>query len=184
VANRSRGVYEPEALLAEVAAAVQSDSESDVLTEAAELLVAEQARARLQDRWRVGAQVVVSTYLGASVRGQVLGAGEHLVVVGEPTGIQHAVAVRAITRVEGLAPALRSEQDGIPRVQVSWARWLRRFPVVSVTCGDGWHQQVEVIAVGADHVDCMVSPRTVQSLPFASLVQATSRTPVLPTLSL
>jgi len=30
----------------------------------------------------------------------------------------------------------------------------------------------------------MLGPRTVQSLPFASLVQATSRTPVLPTLSL
>lgn len=168
----SRGVYDPETLLAEAAAAVQTDTEADVLTEAAELLVAEQARVRIEDRWRPGARVQVSLVPQGSIQGQVIAAGPELAVLLGADGSQHAVAVASIARISGLGPALRAEEASGMRVRPSWGAWLRRCEVVCVTCRDGWQQVLQVVSVGADHLDGRSLDGSLECLAFSALVQA------------
>ena len=170
-------MHEPESLLAEIAAAVQSDTEADVLVEAAELLVAEQSRVSLGDRWRIGEGVRVATILGARVQGQVLGAGDQLLLLQATGGVLHAIAVPAIARVTGLGPALHPEEPRSPRAELSWSWWLRRRDIVTVSCWDGWQQALRIAAVGADHFDGWSQEGTLESVPFSALVHASARGP-------
>jgi hypothetical protein len=168
-------VHEPESLLAEIAAAVQSDTDADVLVEAAEFLVAEQSRLRLVDRWRMGEFVRVGTCLGAWVQGHVLDAGTQLLLLQATGGALHAIAVPAIVRVRGLDSALRPEEPMATRAELSWPWWLRRRDVVTVTCRDGWQEVLQIASVGADHFDGWSQARTLESVPFSALVHASAR---------
>lgn len=145
----------PDRLLAEAAAAVQSDDDADVLAEAAEILVAERGRVRLADRWQSGAMVQVRTCLGSALSGRVLRSGPDLVIIVDADGAVHALAVTAVHRVSGLPSLLRPE-DGRPVMAVTWGSWLRECQVVQARCLDGWQALAEVLAVGVDHVDLAV----------------------------
>jgi len=168
-------MHEPDWLLAEIAAAVQSDADADVLAEAAEILVAERGRVRLGDRWRPGTSVRIATTLGQSIVGRIHASGPELVVIDGIDGAAHAVASAGVARVEGLASALRPEEVREPRIAVTWASWLRRSEVVLLQCRDGWRQVVQVTAVGSDHLDGWSQDGISHAIPFSALVQATDR---------
>ena len=162
-------------MLAEVAAAVQSDAEADVLVEAAEILVAERARVRLRDRWRPGTSVRITTILGESIVGRVRSSGPQMVVLDGVDRECHAIAYSGIVRVEGVGPALRLEEGPELRVQLTWATWLRRMEVIMLQCRDGWRQMLRVNSVGSDHFDGFAEDGLLQAFPFSGLVQATAR---------
>lgn len=172
---------QPESLLAEAAAAVQSDTDADVLFEAAEILVAERARVRLADRWQPGAATHLRTCLGTSLDGRVLAAGPDLVLVVDDSGGVHALAMSALNRVCGLSSPLRLEIS-VPGVSPTWGSWLRGCRLVHVWCRDGWNVRAAVVAVGSDYVDLALlddnSPaaghepaRGTVTIPFHALVQ-------------
>lgn len=168
-------MHEPERLLAEIAAAVQSDADADVLAEAAEILVAERGRVRLGDRWRPGTKVRIATILGESITGRVRAVGAQIVLIDGIDGASHAIASDGIARVEGLGSVLRPEETPQPRVQVTWAWWLRRSEVALLQCRDAWREIVRVTAVGIDHLDGWSQDGTRQTIPFSALVLATDR---------
>lgn len=169
---RDTGVYDPEWLLAEAAAAVQSDTEADVLAEAAELLEAEQSRVRIGDRCRPGTRVRLSTCQGTSIFGLVVATGDEILVLAADDDVQVAVAIESLVRICGLEPALRVEQTPTLRVQVTWSSWLRRCSEIDVTCRDGWQSSLQVAAVGADHVDGWTPTGNLVTVAFSGLIQA------------
>jgi hypothetical protein len=186
---------DPESLLAEAAASVQSDSDADVLSEAAEILTAERARVCWEDRWQAMAgTVLLACQPGPDITGTVLSIGPDLVVVADRDETEHAVAWTSVMRVAGLPLVLHPElighgaRDGegpTGRLQsirgLSWSRWLRASRDVRVTCVDGWQAQGCVLTVGADHLDLGVREgladerMSVWAIPFRSLARVSRR---------
>lgn len=177
----------PEALLASVAAEVQSDIDADVLAEAAEILIAERTRTRLEDRVRAtGGSIQVTTVLGERVIGVVQLIGSAVLVLRDERGVEHALAWASISRIHGLGPALRAEDAKDARTpvevcQVTWGWWLRRCQVVDLHCTDGWRAIGRIAQVGADHVDVLVRDESggaasgqITTIPFAAIARASA----------
>lgn len=179
---------DPDGLLAEAAASVQSDADADVLGEAAEILTAERARVRWEDRWQLdGAVVRLACQPGPDLTGQVLLIGPDLVVLADRDGTEHAVSWASVMRVSGLPTVLHPELieprgDGphrqVPMIHgTSWSRWLRESLDVRVMCADGWRGQGRVLRVAADHLDLGLregltdAPVHVWAIPFRSLAR-------------
>lgn len=162
----SNGDNEPDHLLAEAAASVQSDIDADVLVEAAEILTAERVALRLADRLGAAANVVTMTLRsGCRIEGTVVRGGDDVVVLVDRGGAEHCVGVASIITVRGLRPALASRQHGgqadsdrRPRVaSVTWGMFLRAQPAINVglVLVDGIELTGSPSLVGADHVDIL-----------------------------
>lgn len=186
---------DPDGLLAEAAASVQSDSDADVLGEAAEILTAERARVCWEDRWQSNCGMVrLACQPGPDLAGTVLSVGPELVVVVDHHGIEHAVSWTSVLRAAGLPNVLHPEVIGqgdphgegparqLQKIRgVSWSRWLRAARDVRVTCVDGWQAQGTVLRVFADHLDLGLhwgiadARLQVWAIPFQSLARMSRR---------
>lgn len=179
---------DPDGLLAEAAASVQSDSDADVLGEAAEILTAERARVHWEDRWQLdGAVVRLACQPGPDLTGTALSIGPDLLVLADRDGTEHAVSWISVMRASGLPTVLhpelieaRSDRPirPVPKIHgTSWSRWLRESLDVRVMCADGWQAQGRVLGVGADHLDLGLhegladAPMHVWAIPFRSLAR-------------
>jgi hypothetical protein len=169
----------PDNLLAEVAAGVQSESDADVLAEAADILTTEQSRARLEDRLP-RAPGVVTLFLrgGSTVVGSVTGIGDQLAAVTSATGERHCVALASINSMRGLAGGLRAELPAtahqIPQMRdLSWGSFLRGDPGLKarVFLKDGSVLDGLPALVGSDHLDLLIDDGMVVTCPFSAVDQ-------------
>lgn len=138
---------------ASVVAAFESELEAEVVADAAEVLVAEQARTTLAVRLRVGSPVCVTLRTDTVVRGLVVDLVEGFVDVVDGDGDAHLIALDHIDVVSGLAGGLGSDERRV--VAGRWSSILRGLEgePVQVELRSGRLLRGQISAVGADHID-------------------------------
>ncbi len=154
--GHSMSITNPDDLLAQVAAGLQSNCDAEVIAEAAELAEAERARVRLVDRWPATSNPISIRSIGLpAVFGTVVAASATVVVVATSSWNLWALSTAAVVCVEGLAAGLRD--DGPDRVipAVTWPSFLRGLAgeLVQVHTIDEITRTGELVGVGADHLD-------------------------------
>ena len=172
-----------EALLAEAAAACESQTLAEVLEEAREVREAEWARCGLADRLRAVAGPVRLDLARLFVRGWVEGAGPDLVVVDDGRD-RYGIRMHGVLAITGLGPALAEERPAHERVvAVRWAAHVRDLvgDIVRVHRTDGSTLVARVRAAAMDHFDAIAddSPASAQgvvlTIPYAAVELMTSR---------
>lgn len=180
------GGSQPDHLLAEAAASLQSDIDADVLAEAAEILTAERVTLRLADRLGAGSNVVTMTLRsGCRIEGTVERGGEDVVVLVDRDGAEHCIAIASVVTARGLRPALSSSEQGAqaggdrrPRIaSVTWGMFLRAQSGIDVrvVLVDGTELTGSPALVGADHVDILGDDGQVTTCALASISRAVRR---------
>ena len=131
-------ITNPDDLLAQVAAGLQSDCDAEVIAEAAELAEAERARVRLVDRWSATSNPISIWSVGLpALSGTVVAASATVVVVVTSSWNLWALSADAVVCVAGLAAGLRDDgPDRVIPVQITWissavvrANWARASPL-------------------------------------------------------
>lgn len=139
-----------------VIAQVQSELEAEVVADASEILVAEQARTTLMDRLRIGAEASLALSSGAWIRGVVVELVDGFVDVVDHGGDAHLVNLGHVDVITGVPGSLGRRPD--PGATGRWSTIVRALEgeVVQVELRGGQRLQGHVGAVGADHVDLLV----------------------------
>jgi hypothetical protein len=177
---------EPDHLLAEAAASLQSDIDADVLAEAAHILTAERVALTLADRLEAAANPVTMTLRsGCRIEGTVDRRGDDVVVLVDRYGAEHCIALASAVTVRGLRPALSASEQGAqtggdrgPRVaSVSWGMFLRAESGIDVrlVLVDGTELSGSPALVGADHVDILGADGNVTTCALVSVSRAVRR---------
>ena len=180
------GGSEPDHLLAEAAASLQSDIDADVLAEAAHILTAERVALRLADRLEAAANPVTMTLRsGCRIEGTVDRRGDDVVVLVDRYGAEHCIALASAVTVRGLRPALSANEQGAqtggdrrPRVaSVSWGMFLRAESGIDVrlVLVDGTELFGSPALVGADHVDILGADGDVTTCALVAISRAVRR---------
>ena len=173
----------PEDLLAEAAAGLQSDTDADVLAEAAEILTAERVTLGLVDRFAAAQRPVTMTLRsGCRVEGSVQDVGDRVVVLTGVDGAEQCIAIASVVTVRGLPSSLSIEPilnqtqrgQGVRRPAVgalTWGSYLRAEPasVAHVILIDGTTITGRLALVGADHVDLLVADGAVTTCALSSI---------------
>ena len=127
----------PEDLLAEVAAGLQSDTDAEVLAEAAEILTAERVSLGIVDRLSAAQWPVTMTLRsGCRVEGMVRDVGDRVVVLAGVDGAEQCIAIASVVTIRGLPSSLSPETvsneiqrgQGVRRPAVgalTWGSYLR-----------------------------------------------------------
>lgn len=138
-----------------VIAQVQSDLENEVVADAAEILVAEQALTTLTDRLRPGAGVSITVWSGTVVRGIVCDVVDGFVDVVADDGDVHLINLDAVDILTGMAGSLASS-DRLD-IRVRWSTIVRALEgeTVRVDLRSGRQLLGRIGTVGADHVDLL-----------------------------
>lgn len=140
---------------AAVIARVQSDLEAEVVADASEILVAEQARTTLADRLRIGVPVSITLGTGSAIRGIVADLVEGFVDVVDDEGEAHLVNLDQVDVISGVAGGLGPQTTDV--VVGRWSTIVRALEgeAVHVELRSGRHLRGRIGAVGADHVDLL-----------------------------
>lgn len=174
---------QPDHLLAEAAASLQSQIDADVLAEAAEILTAERVELRLADRLGAAPNLVTVTLRsGCRIEGTVERGGDDVFVLVDRHGAEHCIAMASAVTVRGLRPALASSDqralaggDRRPRIaSVTWGMFLRDQSGVDirVVLVDGTELIGSPSLVGADHVDILEVDGAVTTCALESISRA------------
>ena len=169
-------------LLAEAAASLQSDTDADVLAEAAEILTAERVGLSLADRLAATSRpVTMMLRSGCRVEGIVERVGVHVVVLIDRDHARHCIAIASVVAVRGLRPALTASPNaspaggGRPRIaDLTWGMLLRDEPAahVRIVFFDGSALTGLPALAGADHVDILEADGGVTTCALASVSRA------------
>ena len=174
----------PDELLAEAAASVQSESDADVLAEAAEILTADRVGLRLAGRLREArGPVTLALRSGCVVDGVVRDAGDDIAVLSDPFGNDHCVSLLAVLWARGLPAGLSDATIVVASHQetrrhrvgiVTWGRFLRAEPGVpiQVVLIDGTVLHGSPALVGLDHLDLLTALDGVVTCALASVTRA------------
>ena len=138
---------------AAVIARVQSDLEAEVVADASEILVAEQARTTLPDRLRIGLRVSITLGTGTVIHGVVAELLEGFVDVVDDDGDAHLVNLDQVDVISGVAGGLGPQTRDA--VLGRWSTVVRALEgeAVHLELRTGRHLRGHIGAVGADHVD-------------------------------
>ena len=173
----------PEDLLAEAAAGLQSDTDAEVLAEAAEILTAERVALGIVDRLSAAQRPVTMTLRsGCRVEGIASDVGDRVVVLAGVDGAEQCIAIASIVTIRGLPSSLSNEPlsnetqrgQGVRRPAVgalTWGSYLRAEPasVAHVILIDGTTITGRLALVGADHVDLLVADGAVTTCALSSI---------------
>lgn len=137
-------------------AQVQSDLEAEVVADAAEILVAEQARTTLGDRLRTGAIATITLSTGAAIHGLVLEHVEGFVDVLDGAAHAHLINLDQVDALTGLSGSLGPQTSGT--IVSRWSTIVRALEgeAVLVELRSGRQLRGHIGAVGADHLDLLV----------------------------
>ena len=168
----------PEDLLAEAAAGLQSDTDADVLAEAAEILTAERVTLGIVDRLSAAQRTVTMTLRsGCRVEGNIQDVGNRLVILTGVDGAEQCVAIASIVTVRGLPSSLSNEtqrDQGARRPAVgalTWGSYLRAATAAEtrIILIDGTSITGRLALVGADHVDLLMADGAVTTCALTSV---------------
>lgn len=147
-------------LLADLSGELEAERRAEQLVEAADLVDAEAATRTLADRWRarVGGEVGLTLRSGEEVRGRLLEANPHwlLLAEGERRALVPApavVLVRGLGRTAGAAGPV-AERFSFP---AALRRLARGGTLVRLEDAVGGRTG-RIVQVGADHLDLQVDP--------------------------
>ena len=173
----------PEDLLAEVAAGLQSDTDAEVLAEAAEILTAERVSLGIVDRLSAAQRPVTMTLRsGCRVEGMVRDVGDRVVVLACVDGAEQCIAIASVITIRGLPSSLSNETvsnetqrgQGVRRPAVgalTWGSYLRAESASEshVILIDGTTITGRLALVGADHVDLLLADGAVTTCAISSI---------------
>jgi hypothetical protein len=178
----------PEDLLAEAAAGLQSDTDAEVLAEAAEILTAERVSLGIVDRLSVAqGQVTMTLRSGCRVEGIASDVGDQVVVLAGVDGAEQCIAIASVVTIRGLPSSLSNEhRSNEPRSSVTqrgqefrrpavgaltWGSFLRAEPAseAHVILIDGTAITGRLALVGADHVDLLVADGSVTTCALSAI---------------
>lgn len=168
----------PENLLAEAAAGLQSDTDAEVLAEAAEILTAERVTLGLVDRFAAAQRPVMMTLRsGCRVEGMVRDVGDRVVVLAGVDGAEQCIAIASVVTIRGLPSSLSNETQrgqGVRRPVVgalTWGSYLRAESASEshVILIDGTTITGRLALVGADHVDLLLADGAVTTCAISSI---------------